>query len=120
MRSKWKPNFSIIKIASIGKINNTSARITEAFFDKRTHIYNGRDFFSIIIRNYIFGHAFGQYFRTKKFGDFHPLSVKKRKGKKPKIKNKKAKKNYTFSFSVKRKRSNNKRNKRAKKKYNEQ
>jgi ribosomal protein S19 len=90
VRSKWKPEFDVIKVNRLENIYNSSARITEDFLDRRVYIYNGRNFFTIIMREYMLGHCFGQYFRTKRLGDFHPTKVKRRKGKKPKgIKGKK-------------------------------
>lgn len=83
-RSGWKTEFDVVSVKFFSNICNTSARITENFLEKRVYIYTGKKMFSIIMHEYMLGHCFGQYFRTKRLGDFHPISVKRRRGKKPK------------------------------------
>lgn len=115
VRSIWKPAFEVVKVYNSANIRNSSACITEDFLDRRVYIYNGRNFFSIIVREYMIGHCFGQYFRTKRLGDFHPFSVKRRRGKKPKsIKGKKMQKFKKTDAYYRRKRKKGNKRKRRK------
>lgn len=68
MRSKWKGNFVGFKVAGTSRIYNKASMVTIEFLNRRVLIYNGLKFISIIIKENMIGHKFGEFVLTKKIG----------------------------------------------------
>jgi ribosomal protein S19 len=74
---KVNPNmFSLTKTAVVDR----SLRIVKGLIGKRISIYNGKEFVSLLIRDYHVGYRFGQFIKTKKLGgNIHNKELKKQK-----------------------------------------
>lgn len=90
MRSIWKfPFFTFSTLKTVDyptdkriQVYSKSGLVLPSLVGKRVSVYNGKIFFSILIRNYMVGHAFGNFIYTKKGGSkIHLKSGKEAKRK---------------------------------------
>jgi ribosomal protein S19 len=68
MRAKWKGVFEDKKNLETLKVLNRGLTITLAFLNKRVLVYNGLRFISIVVKESMLGHKFGQFVLTKSLG----------------------------------------------------
>jgi len=75
MRSKWKGYYKYIYLYSNNKIYKKSSVITLEFLNKRVLVYNGNKFISLLVKESMLGHRFGEFVLTKSLGS--KIHVKK-------------------------------------------
>jgi small subunit ribosomal protein S19 len=80
MRSKWKSFYSVSQVSdTVLKIWDRSLVITMSYLNKRVLVYSGLRFVSILIREIMVGHKFGEFVVTKSLGGkIHTKKKKKR------------------------------------------
>jgi len=75
MRSKWKSYYKDTSLVNSNKLYKKSSIITMEFLNKRVLVYNGNKFVSLLVKESMLGHRFGEFILTKSLGS--KIHVKK-------------------------------------------
>jgi len=75
MRSKWKSYYKDTSLVNSNKLYKKSSIITTEFLNKRVLVYNGNKFVSLLVKESMLGHRFGEFILTKSLGS--KIHVKK-------------------------------------------
>jgi ribosomal protein S19 len=75
MRSKWKSYYKDTSLVNSNKLYKKSSIITTEFLNKRVLVYNGNKFISLLVKESMLGHRFGEFILTKSLGS--KIHVKK-------------------------------------------